>query len=211
MGIYMKAFIYSGGDIYAENITEHPKSDDITIAADSGYKNALTLGENIQLIVGDMDSLDENIVPDKIEIIRLKPEKDMTDTQVAVEVAIERGADQIIIVGGIGCRLDHSLSTISILESLDLRHIQAYVTNGKNRVHFIRSTSYLLPKSSYKFFSLLATDEIIKGVDIEGGKYPLKNAKLKRNMQFAISNEITGNCALISVKKGGIYIIESND
>ncbi len=207
----MRAFIYSGGDIYPENITEHPKSDDFTIAADSGYNNAKKLGERIDLIVGDMDSLSEADIPNNIEVIRLEKEKDLTDTQVAVEAAIKRGATDIIIVGGLGGRLDHSISTISILQDLAMRNIHAYVTNGKNRVHFIRSTSYLLPKSGYKFFSLLATDEIAKGVDIEGCKYPLNNAKLKRNLQFAISNEIVGNCALISVKKGGLYIIEAND
>ena len=56
-----------------------------------------------------------------------------------------------------------------------------------------------------------ATDEKVKGVSIEGAKYPLKNATLTRKHQFAVSNEIVKNCALINVKKGGIYIIESRD
>ena len=46
---------------------------------------------------------------------------------------------------------------------------------------------------------------------MEGGKYPLRNATLRRTNQFAVSNEIEKNCALISVKKGGIFIIESRD
>ena len=50
---------------------------------------------------------------------------------------------------------------------------------------------------------------MVKGVSIEGCKYPLKKAKLSRNFQYAVSNEIVGNCALISVRKGAVYIIES--
>ncbi|MBQ2384801.1 MAG: thiamine diphosphokinase, partial [Clostridia bacterium] len=56
----MKAFIYTGGEIFPNNITEHPKADDLTIAADSGYSNAKTLGDSVQILVGDLDSLDRS-------------------------------------------------------------------------------------------------------------------------------------------------------
>ena len=59
----MKAFIYTGGRIEPSGITEHPKSDDFRIAADSGYKNALALGEKIDLLIGDFDSY-EGKLPD---------------------------------------------------------------------------------------------------------------------------------------------------
>jgi thiamine pyrophosphokinase len=68
----------------------------------------------------------------------------------------------------------------------------------------------LLARSRYKYFSLIADDEKVKGIDIEGGKYPLKNAAILRKHQYAVSNEITGNCALIAVKKGGLFIVESD-
>ena len=83
--------------------------------------------------------------------------------------------------------------------------------NGQNRVRFIRNSGFIVVRSQYKYFSVLAADEKVKGVSIEGGKYPLKNAMLRRDHQFAVSNEITKNCALINVKKGGVYIIESRD
>ena len=60
-------------------------------------------------------------------------------------------------------------------------------------------------------FRGVVSDEKVKGVSIEGGKYPLAKKTLLRNHQFAVSNEIVKNCALITVKKGGIYIIESKD
>jgi sugar fermentation stimulation protein A len=51
----------------------------------------------------------------------------------------------------------------------------------------------------------------VKGVTLEGCKYPLKKARLYRNRQFAVSNELTGNCALIDVRRGGVWILETTD
>jgi thiamine pyrophosphokinase len=207
-----KAFIYVGGEIHPENITEHPKADDLIIAADSGYKNAQKLGDCVQLLVGDFDSLGKGEkVDDKTEVLTVPSEKDFTDTQLAVETAIKRGARDIVIIGGLSGRLDHTLSNLAILKDLCDKQIYCLITDGKNRVRYIRSTSTLISRSGYKYLSLIADGEKVKGVSLEGCKYPLENATLTDRYQYAVSNEITGNCALVSVKKGGLYIVESAD
>ena len=89
--------------------------------------------------------------------------------------------------------------------------VHAVITNGINRVRYMESTSTLIAKSGYRYVSLIAASEKLKGVSVEGCKYPLDNATLLRSNQYAVSNEITGNCALISVRKGACYIIESKD
>lgn len=207
----MKAFIYSGGEVFAENITEHPSKDDITIAADSGYLNARALGARVDILVGDLDSLGSASVPEGIELIRLNCEKDLTDTQAAVEIAIERGADDIVIIGSLGSRLDHTLSSLGILADMKVRGIYCYITNGYNRVRYLENDSLLVGKSDYKYLSLVSLDKVCRGVSVEGCKYPLKNSKLMRNNQFAVSNEIDGNVALVSVRKGAMLVIESKD
>ena len=208
----MKAFIYVGGNISPDYITEHPRGDDIAIAADSGIYNATLLGDHIDIAVGDFDSFPERDIPADAEVIRLKPEKDLTDSQVAVEIALERGADSFVIIGGLSGRLDHTLANLSILEDLAARSHYAIMTDGISRVHYINGGSALIGRSGFKYFSLIAASDVVKGVSIEGAKYPLKNARLtRRNGGFATSNEIDGNCALISVKKGALYIIESRD
>lgn len=204
----MRAFIYTGGKINKQNITEHPKGDDIKIAADSGYENAISLGEKPDILLGDFDSI--SVRPDKdIETVEVPSEKDFTDTQLAIETAVRKGADDIVIIGGLSGRLDHTLSNLSALEDLWSKRIHAVATDGFNRVRYIDSSSALIPRSHYKYLSVIAVSDVLKGVDIEGCKYPLKNAKISRSFQFAVSNEIAGNCALIAIRKGKAFIVES--
>ena len=209
----MKAFIYTGGTIYPENITEHPKSDDIRIAADGGYNNATLLGEKVDIALGDFDSLGKaaDEIPENVEKIKVPAEKDETDTQLAVNLALSRGADDLVIIGGLDGRLDHTLSNLAILEAMSEMGVHCVMTNGQNRARYIRSTSTLIARSGFKYLSIIAADESVKGVSAEGCKYPLKNARLSRKFQYAVSNELVGNCALISVKKGGVFIVESRD
>ena len=207
----MRAFIYTGGAVRTEFITEHPKADDLCIAADSGYHTARALGERIDILLGDFDSIGDMPRDEGMEIQRVPAEKDYTDTQLAVEIALDKGAEDIIIVGGLSGRLDHTLSTLAILEDLHGRGVYATLTDGQSRARYLKSSSTLIARSPYKYLSIVAVDETVKGVDIEGCKYPLKRATLSRRNQFAVSNEITGNLAFIAVKKGGVYIIESRD
>lgn len=207
----MKAFIYVGGEIFAENITESPKKDDLVIAADSGLLNAKALGVTPSILLGDFDSLGEPDIHGEVEIIRLPVEKDVTDTQAAVDVALEKGACEIVIIGGLSGRLDHTLSVLAILEKLDAMHIHALATNGQNRARFLRNNSTLIARSNFRFLSLIAADPVVKGVTLEGCKYPLKKARLSRIHQYAISNELIGNCALIDIRRGGAWVIESRD
>ena len=206
----MRAFIFCGGDIFPDGIEERVEQGDLVVAADSGYLNAQKLCAKIDLLIGDFDSIGR--IPDDVgEIFRVPAEKNATDTQLAVSLAIERGADEIIIVGSTSGRFDHAASILAILEDLWARKIPAVVVNGQNRVRFIRNSGVIILRSRYKYFSIVALDEKVKGVSIEGAKYPLKNKEILRRNQFAISNEIVKNCALITVRKGAVYVVESRD
>lgn len=206
----MRAYIFTGGEIYHQYIEERPEEGDLVISADAGYRNATLMGVHTNILIGDLDSLGH--VPDDVdEVIKLPSEKDDTDTQIAVDTAIQRGADEIVIVGSTSGRLDHALSTLAILEKYWGQQISIYIVNGQNRVRYIKNSGFIVVRSRYKYFSLIAADEKVKGVSIEGAKYPLKGKTILRNCQFAVSNEIVKNAALITVKKGGVYIIESRD
>ena len=207
----MRAFIYTGGTVYADGVAERPEEGDLVIAADAGYRHAKSLGITPSVLLGDFDSLGVPDADDTVEIFQVPAEKDVTDTQLAVQVALERGATELLILGGLGGRADHLLSNLSILESLWTKRIRCVIDNGKNRIRFIRNDSIIIPRSHYKYLSLIAVDDVVKGVTVEGCKYPLKKAKLTRLHQYAVSNELTGNCAFIDVPRGGVYLIESMD
>ena len=115
----MRCFIYTGGEVFPDRIEERPAPGDLVIAADSGLRTAELFGVSPSLLLGDFDSLGTPPARDGLEILRVPAEKDVTDTQLAVEVALSRGADDLVIVGGLGGRLDHSLSNLAILERLD--------------------------------------------------------------------------------------------
>lgn len=208
----MKAYILTGGDIYADNIHITPDKTDLIVAADSGLNHAVPLGLCPSVVVGDYDSLGHAPQVDAgVEVVTVPTEKDVTDTQLAVELALTRGATELHIIGGLGGRLDHTLSNLAILEDLADKKIRAVMEDGQNRVRLLRNDSTILPRSGYTYVSLLALDPIVRGVDAEGVKYPLKGAKLTRTFGYAVSNEITGNCAFLSVRKGTMLVVESRD
>lgn len=208
----MKAFIYAGGTVFANGVGEAPEPSDLTIAADAGWQNAQRLGITPRLLVGDFDSLGEPNVPAGTEVIRVPAEKDDTDTQLAVRLALERGATDITLIAGLSGRLDHTLSTLAILEALEQKKVRAILTDGHNRVRFLRAGSLLLPRDSrFRYLSLIVATDRARGVSLDGCKYPLRNATLCRRNQYAISNEIAGVAALIAVRRGAVYVIESGD
>ena len=210
----MRTFIYTGGTVYDEYVEEKPQKGDLVITADAGYLTATRMGARPDVAVGDFDTMGEPNVPDGVELVRLPTEKAVTDTQYAVELALERGTDELVIVGGLEGRLDHTLSLLAIPERLferKPRRIFTLLTNGKNRVRFLRNSGVILPRGQYRYFSLIAADERVRGVTLEGCKYPIKKGELTRSHQWAISNEIDGNCALIEVRRGGVWVIESMD
>lgn len=208
----MKTYILTGGVIHPDNIHITPAEGDLIIAADSGLNNARLLEISPAVVVGDYDSLGHTPEVDAgVEVITVPTEKDVTDTQLAVELALTRGATEVHIVGGLGGRLDHTLSNLAILEDLADKKVRTVIEDGHNRVRLLRNDSTILPRSNYTYLSLLALDPLCRGVEIEGVKYPLKSAKLERKFQYAVSNEITGNCCFISVRKGAILVVESRD
>ena len=114
------------------------------------------------------------------------------------------------IIGGLSGRLDHTLANLALLPTLAAMRVHAHINDGFNRARYLNSSSTLIARSHYKYLSLIPISEKLRGVSIEGCKYPLKNATLtKREPTLTISNEIEGNCALISVRKGECYVIES--
>ena len=112
-----RAFIYIGGHAYEEYVQEKPTDSDLVIAADAGLLTARRMGAHVDIAVGDFDTLEAPDAEKGTEIVHLPAEKDVTDTQYAVELALRTGVREIIFVGSLEGRLDHTLSLLGILES----------------------------------------------------------------------------------------------
>ena len=112
----MKAYIFAGGAIDAVALRERPDAADLTVAADSGWHNAKALGVVPKVLLGDFDSIGGIALPEAEEILKVPPEKDRTDTQLAVDLALSRGANDFVIIGGLSGRLDHTMSNLFLLE-----------------------------------------------------------------------------------------------
>lgn len=189
-------------------------ANDYIICADGGVDIAKTYGIRPDCVIGDFDSTNTS---DRLDClyITLPSEKDLTDTEAAINHAIELGITDITIYGGIGGRLDHTLGNIGLLEKYlgNLEHLE--FIDGKNSMQLIDSETCnsvtITPNSAYKYFSLLPLDSTANGVTVTGAKYNLDNASICRSSTLCISNEISRSHAHISVRSGKFILARSGE
>jgi len=196
------AWIFTGGDWSSEKcralLEEYSGGirPRLILAADSGYKKALALEIVPDLLVGDFDSMERPAsLPEGVEIYVSPCEKDDTDTMLACSLAIEKGASSLLILGGTGGRADHGLSNILYLESLRNRGVDALLTDGENRIRVCRDCTLTLPDRGGYFSVMSLSDRCT--VTLTGCKYPLTNAVLRRELPYAVSNEVVGEAKIV--------------
>ncbi len=216
-----KCFIFTGGkEFYPEYVSksDSPDKNSFIIAADSGCKNLLSFNKELcpNIILGDMDSENKEKAVKMFPSASFSfcaPEKDDTDTMIAVNCAINHGFCDIRILGGLGGRLDHTLSNIFMLQHIRENNAFAVITNGKNRIYIPdkNKSVFYKPDFSYKYISVIPIDEKLSGVTMTGFKYPLCNAVIYRKNAITISNELSQENAVISVDFGNFFIVESQD
>ena len=147
-----------------------------------------------------------------VEILRLNPIKDDTDTEFVIREAIRRGATEIVILGATGTRLDHALANVYLLGIGLEEEVKIQIVDAHNRIRMITDTMEIAKTEQFgDFVSVLPMLGDAEGVTLTGVKYPLQDAKLNSFSSLGISNEITDERATISVKKGTLLIIESRD
>lgn len=208
MAAQMKCVIVSGAPESSIDYYHKYINNSYIICADSGYVKCNRLGITPDLIVGDFDSSD---LPDcNCEIVRLDVRKDDTDTFHCVKLAISKGFDDIVILGGIGSRVDHTYSNILCVNYCKDNSIRCALVNDKNYIT-VESGTVRIKKSEFKYFSLFALFGKCEGVTIRGAEYSLNNFELYPFYQTTQSNEFKNDVVNIEIKKGKILLIQSND
>lgn len=199
-------FCWSESDILPIEI----KENDYVICADTGIDYALRCGVKPNIAIGDFDSFDKSkLVNLDFEIVMIKEEKDETDTHYAVMHALEHGYTEIIICGGIGGRLDHTLANISTLKYIYENGANGHITDGYTTIYFMpQESSINLPyHKNCEYISLWAMKDS-ENVNIKGLKYELDKATLKTDFSIGTSNEfLEGKDGLISIGKGEAVVI----
>ena len=198
------ALVITGGYCNVDTVRRVlPVDVDLTIAADSGYATAQKLGITPDITMGDFDSY-RDALPTGMNVLRVACEKDVTDTMLACEYAKEHGCRYITIIGGTGGRIDHSLSNVLYLEGLRKEGVRVKLTDGENTVQMILDETVTVQNDG-GYFSVFALDTCV--VTQTGCKYPLDRAQLIRQMPYAVSNEVVGEYATVSVEGIAILVL----
>ena len=188
-------------------------NEDFIICADNGYSVAKNNGIVPNIIIGDFDSFDSSEIdfPSNIETLKLPVEKDVTDTLACVKYAINKGFKEIIIIGGIGGRLDHTMANLQcLLYGLSLGvNIELRDSNNIATLHF--PSEIIIKKEKNFKVSLFSFDHVCDGISTKGLKYQLFNDKLSQGFPLGVSNEFTAEYASVSFKSGILLLILSKD
>lgn len=182
---------------------------DFVIACDAGYVHAQRAEIVPDVLIGDFDSY-KGELPGGPEIIRTKPEKDDTDTMMALKLAIKRGYRRIMLVGALGGRVDHMLANISLIAFAATKGADLQIVDGHHQIFAVRNGKRRVPKSSWRNLSVFAFDTECTGVTLRGVKYPLEGATLTNTFALGVSNEFTEDVAEISVESGILIVVLSD-
>ena len=189
----------------------------LLLAADRGLDFFLETGLVPDIVDGDFDSLSgagkaylESL--DHTEIVRLNPEKDDTDTMLAVKQALSLGAEEIQIYGGLGGRFDHAIANVQTLRYLSEHGAVGSLCDAQNWMTVqTAGTVRQYPRRNGWYFSLLSLSDTCTGVTITGTKYCLQNGTLHANFPLGISNEIVAERAEISLQTGTLLVLYTKD
>ena len=204
--IFCKSF-----ELNADRINVVNSGENLYIAADSGLETVEKLGIEPDIIIGDFDSVNHERLDKYKNILKYPGEKDDTDTMLCVKYALERGFKIIIIIGGTGGRLDHTLANLALLKYINKHGAHANITDGKNTVFYIKNNYYTCMGSKHKYVSIIPVSPELRGVTLKGFKYNLENAVVKFDEPYTVSNEIAGDYGEITIAEGEAYICECDD
>ena len=213
-----KILIITGGQIKEEFLSGIIKKEEYTmmIAVDYGLAAADKLKLPIDFIVGDFDSVPEGLLDQykekSIPINTFPTEKDKTDTQIAIELALKYHPSQLDIVGATGSRLDHVMANIHLLLLPMQLGIPAALLDSGNKI-YLKSKSFCINKQSQhgNYVSLLPFSEKVTGLTLKGFKYPLDHIVLSAGSSLGISNEIKEEDAYVEFMDGSLLVIEAKD
>lgn len=220
-----------------KNIEKAGRENIRLIAADRGLEFFLDYLILPDVVIGDFDSLsedgknflemqNEDIPYDGmlewklqkgegkvVEVVRLRPEKDDSDTQSAMNYAIQNGAKEIVILGVTGNRVDHLMANFGLLILAQKQDTEVALADRYNYMKLIPSGTILKKAEQFgKYVSFFPLGGDVTGLTLEGFKYPLDKYHLTTaDSGLTVSNEISEEYAKVTYESGTLLMIMSRD
>lgn len=220
--------IVTGGHLNMEFAADYIKtlSFDKVFAVDKGLEYVDALGMIPDYLLGDFDTVDSKLLTqyemrigqEEIGTVleRYPAKKDASDTELALDVAIQQGAKRITLLGGTGSRLDHVLANIGLLLYTEQRCLEICLVDETNRIRLL-SDKCCKEFELYRhcqhgtYISLIPLSKQVEGVTMEGVMYPLTEATIYAGSSFTVSNQIVEEKLFVKLEKGKMLLIESCD
>lgn len=214
-----RCLIITGGSVDFPTASDYLKSYcyDMVIAVDGGLAAAQHMQLKPDYCVGDFDSVSREAYEyfqkqTGINWETHPPEKNETDTELAIHLALRKEAEVIHIFGATGTRMDHTLASIGLLQIPLEAGAECWLIDGHNRITMIDEEFSLCKAKTFgKYVSLIPYTESVSGLTLTGMKYPLQDYTMTQGNSLGISNEILEAEARIQIKKGKLILIESKD
>lgn len=209
----MKILMVAAGDKPSKELfNKYLNYCDKTIAIDGGIEVFLENGVKPDYAVGDFDSISEEFKEslDNINNLMYPSEKDYTDSDIAINLVFKLGANEVIMLGMTGGRIDHLLGNIGLLNKCLKNNIDAYIVDEKNKV-FLRDKPFRISGARGETVSFYTFGEEVKGLNILNAKYPLYDYILEPFESLCNSNEFLDEEIEVSFEKGKLLVIYSKE
>ncbi|WP_268913037.1 thiamine diphosphokinase [Lentilactobacillus sp. SPB1-3] len=187
------------------------------IGIDRGNLHLINLGIDPIVAIGDFDSLKPNelkLVKDHVADIRQSiPEKDDTDTQLGLKVAFEElGADELVVYGATGGRIDHFLANLwMVLEPRFNKYADRIkMIDRQNSISFFLPGKYTIEKENDKKYLAFVCLTPMNSLTLYDEKYQLNDYHVTQPTSWA-SNEFVGPHASFEFDSGVMCVIQSAD
>ncbi len=183
---------------------------DVIICADGGTRHALSLNVRPDLIIGDLDSADQEAIrkfrEEGVEIDVHPRDKNETDLELAINRAIGMGPQAIVIIAALGGRLDQTLANITLLTDPRLSTFGMRLDDGVEEVLLCRDRAEVHGRAG-DLVSLIPWQGAVSGIQTEGLRWPLQRETLYPDKTRGISNEMVGDAASVSMESGLLLVV----
>jgi len=203
--------VVAGGDAVDPAHLDPVAREAFVIAADSGIERAAALGLRVDLAVGDFDSVDaaalEQVAAAGAEVERHPEAKDATDLELALDAALRRSPQRVLVVGGHGGRLDHFLANAVLLAAPRYGGVEIVAQMGEARVTVVRSAATLHGEPG-SLVSLVPVHGGAQGVATEGLAFPLHDEDLAPGSTRGVSNRMVADVAQVRLAGGVLLAVQ---